>query len=155
MLRINIWKKTFIKLSFWWICIFNVKCLCFKTILNFVLSDARSSFSEPTKPLRLSKVSFRLFLHQLTAIELYDSWSNFLFLLSYFQFVLFVNIVIIYFLLSWGAFFFVVSKTSMSRFKRSLLNLYFFEIFQIILLFLNFLWNVGMSNIILTNRWVT
>lgn len=141
-------------LSFWLISILNVVSFPVKSTLDFILTNSWSAFPETAEPLWFTKVSFNFLLFELCPVELNYCRSDFFTLVLYFKFMLFVDVLDVWFLLFRRAFF-VMRETSMCWLKRSLLNFNFLQILKVVLLFLHLFWYVSIWNIVLAQRNIT
>lgn len=136
--------------SFCWIRVLDIICFFLETSFNFVMTHCGSSFFETSKSFWFTEVIFAFLLFYLCTIKFNNGWSNFLLLLSDFLFMLFVDVLIVYFLLFRKLLVLIVRETGVCWLKRCFFNFDFFKAFKIIFLFFNFFRNISVWNIVLS-----
>ena len=144
-------EKSFI-LSFWLVCVLDIVGFLLKTTVNPVGTDTRGTFLENSESLRLTEIALNFFFMKLSSIKLNNRISHFLTLLFDLQFMLFIDVFNVDFLVFIRTLF-VMRETRMCGFEWSFLNLDFFQIFEVILLFFYLFGNVSVGHVILSQRY--
>ncbi len=131
------------------VCVLDIVSFSLKATVDSISTNTRGTFLETSKSLGLTKITLNLFFMNLSSIKFYNRRSHFLTLLLDLKFMLFVEVLHVYFLVFVQTVF-VVRETGMCRFERSFFNLDFFQVFEVIFLFLYLFGNVSVCHVILS-----
>lgn len=135
--------------------IFRIVWFFVETTFYPILTHSWSSFFKACESFWFSKVTFCLLLFDLSSVKLNYCIANFFSLLLNFELVLLVNVIYADFFLLLRTFFLIMRESWMSRFKRSLFNFNFLQIFKVIPLLFNFFRNISLIHLILSQRNIT
>jgi hypothetical protein len=136
------------------VCVLDVVSFPFKTTVNSVSANTRGTFFETSKSLGLTEIALYFFFMNLSSIKFNYRRSHFLTLLFDLKFMLLIDILNIDFFVFIGTLF-IMRETGISWFERGFLNLDFFQVFEVVLLFFYLFGNVSEGHIILSQWYLT
>jgi hypothetical protein len=131
------------------VCVFDIISFSLKATVDSISTNTRGTFLETSKSLGLTKITLYLFFMNLSSIKFDDCRSHFLTLLLDLKFMLFIEVLHVYFLVFFQTVF-VVREAGMCGFERGSFNLDFFQVFEVIFLFLYLFGNVSICHVVLS-----